>query len=122
MRTRRTFRWLLTGLLPLVLLFPAMRGQAAGDPPLVLAARSDDLQAVRALLVKRANVNEPARDGSTALLWAAYHSNLEMVRALIAANAPVNAPNHYGITPLLQASRSGDAVLISTLLKAGADP
>ena len=122
MRTRQIFKWLLTSLLPVVILFPAIIGHAAGDPPLVVAAKDDDLQAVRTLLSSRANVNESARDGSTALLWATYHSNLEMARALIAAVAPVNTPNHYGITPLLQASRSGDAPLIAALLKAGADP
>jgi ankyrin repeat protein len=73
------------------------------------------------LIARRANVNEHARDGSTAILWAAYHSNLEMARALIAAGAAVNTPNHYGISPLLQASRSGDAPLVAALLKAGAD-
>ena len=86
MRTRRISRWLLTSLLlSLVILLPAVGGQAAGDPPLVVAAKNDDLQAVRALIAKRANVNEPARDGSTALLWATYNSNLEMARALIDA-------------------------------------
>jgi ankyrin repeat protein len=108
-------------LLSLVILLPAVGGQAAGDPPLVAAAKDDDLQAVRALLAKHANVNEPARDGSTALLWATYNSNLEMARALLAAGGPINTPNHYGVTPLLQASRSGDAPLIAALLKAGAD-
>src|SRR5437667_4475542 len=124
MRTQRTPRWLVTSLLSLVILLPAVGvgGQVAGDPPLVAAARNDDLQAVRALIVKRVNVNEHARDGSTAVLWAAYHSNLEMTRALIAAGAAVNTPNHYGVTPLLQASRSGDAPLVAALLKAGADP
>jgi ankyrin repeat protein len=131
MRSQRTCRLLVTGrvasLLSLVLLFPliggqtAVGGQAAADPPLVAAARSGDLQTVRALITKRANVNEHARDGSTAILWAAYHSSLEMARALIAAGAAVNTPNHYGITPLLQASRSGDASLVAALLKAGAD-
>lgn len=121
MRTRQTFQWLLTSLLFLVILLPAVSGQAAGDPTLVAAARDGDVQAVRALIAKRTNVNEHARDGSTAILWATYHSNLEMARALIAAGAAVNTPNHYGITPLLQASRSGDAPLIAALLKAGAD-
>jgi ankyrin repeat protein len=121
MRTRRTCRRLLTALLPLVILLPGVGGQAAGDIPLVTAARNDDLQAVRTLLAKRPDVNEHAPDGSTAILWATYHSNLEMARALIAAGAAVNTPNHYGITPLLQASRSGDAPLVAALLKAGAD-
>ena len=122
MRTQRTFRWLLTSLLLLAIVLPSHRGQAAGDNPLVAAAKDDDLQAVRALIARRANVNELSRDGSTALLWAVFHSNLEMARALIAAGAAVNTPNHYALTPLLQASRSGDAPLIAALLKAGADP
>ena len=107
MRTRRIYRWLLTSLLPLVILLPAVGGQAAGDPPLVAAARNDDLPTVRALIGKHANVNEPARDGSTALLLATYHSNLEMAQALLAARGPGNTPNHHGITPLPQASRRG---------------
>src|ERR1700726_5036915 len=121
MRTRPTLRRLLTVLLPLVILLPAVGGQAASDAPLVTAARNDDVQAVRALIARRPDVNEHAPDGSTAILWATYHSNLEMGRALIAEGAAVNTPNHYGITPLLQASRSGDASLIAPLLKAGAD-
>src|SRR5215831_1857813 len=121
MRTRRNSLWLLTSILALIIVLPVLRGQAAGDPPLVTAAKDDDLAAVRALLVKHVNVNEPARDGSTALLWSAYNANLEMMRALVAAGAAVNTPNHYGITPLLQASRTGDATLIGMLIKAGAD-
>ena len=52
MRTRRTLRRLLTSLLPLVILLPAVGGQAAGDASLVAAAKSDDLQAVRALIAR----------------------------------------------------------------------
>src|SRR6516162_7673976 len=112
---RRTSLWLLTSVLALVIVLPVMRGQAAGDPALVAAAKNDDLTAVRALLAKRVNVNEPGRDGSTALLWSAYNVNLDMMRALVAAGAAVNTPNHYGITPLLQGSRTGDAALIGML-------
>ena len=121
MRTRRTSRRLLTALLFLGIMLPVLAGQAASDTALVTAAKDGDLQAVRALIAKRANVNEHARDGSTAILWATYHSNVEMAKALIAAGAAVNTPNHYGITPLLQASRVGDAPLIALLLKGGAD-
>ena len=60
---------------------------AANDPALVVAARDGDATAVRTLLAKRVNVNEPARDGSTALLWAVYQSDLGMVRSLVAAEA-----------------------------------
>lgn len=121
MRTQPTSKTLLMALLALAVGLSALRGQAAGDNPLVVAAKDDDVQAVRALIAKRANVNEPTRDGSTALLWAAYHSNLEMVRALIAAGAKVDTPNQYDITPLLQASRVGDAGVMQALIRAGAD-
>jgi uncharacterized protein len=116
-----TSRWLLISLLSLGVAFPAVRGLAAGDNPLVAAAKNDDLQAVRVLIARHVNVNEPARDGSTALLWSVDHSNAEITRALIAAGAAVNTPNHYGITPLLQASLAGDAPLMAMLMKAGAD-
>lgn len=108
-------------LLSFVTVFAIVVGHAATDPQLVAAARDGDLQTVRTLIAKRVNVNEPSRDGSTALLWAAYHSNLPMVRALVAAGATLNTPNRYGVTPLLQASRAGDTPMIAELLKAGAD-
>jgi ankyrin repeat protein len=121
MRTRRVVLLLVTAAASVAIVFPGVSGHAASDPMLVTAARNDDLSAVRAHIAKRANVNEPARDGSTALLWAVYNGNADMTRALLSAGAPVNAPNHYGVTPLLQASRTGDAALIAMLIKAGAD-
>ena len=69
-------RWLLISLLLFVTIFAAVLWSAAGDPALVVAARDGDFGAVRTLLAKRVNVNEPARDGSTALLWAVYNSDL----------------------------------------------
>ncbi|MGH9239430.1 MAG: ankyrin repeat domain-containing protein [Vicinamibacterales bacterium] len=102
----------------LVALLPALH--AATDSALVTAAKDGDLRAVRALLAKRVNVNETARDGSTALLWAVYHSDVEMTKALLAAGAKADTANKYGVTPLIQAARTGDTPLIDSLLKAGA--
>src|SRR5688572_19045905 len=105
MRTRgRSIRRLLIALLSLVAVFGVVLGQAS-DPGVVVAARDGDFEAVRALVAKRVNVNEAARDGSTAVLWAVHHSDLKMVRALTAAGANLNTPNRYGVTPLLEASR-----------------
>ena len=39
MRTQRTSRWLLASVLFLLFVFPAFRGQAAGDGPLVTSAK-----------------------------------------------------------------------------------
>src|SRR3954469_6155124 len=107
MRNRRASRWQIVVLLVGTLVPWAVLH--AADPAVVTAAQQDDAVAVRTLIAKRVNVNQPAADGSTALLWAAYNSNLDMVRALIAAGAAADPVNHYGVTPLLQASRTGDA-------------
>ena len=121
MHAARNAAGLLIAFLTIVFVFPGGSGQAAGESPLVEAARKGDVAAVRALIAKRADVNEPGRDGSTALLWAAYQSDLPMAQALIAAGAKPNTPNKYGVTPLLQASRTGAAPLVQALLRAGAD-
>ena len=48
MRTQRIPRWLLASLLFLLFVLPSFRGQAAGDGPLVTAAKDNDVAAVRA--------------------------------------------------------------------------
>jgi ankyrin repeat protein len=95
--------------------------QATTDPAIVVAARDGDIEAVRTLVAKHVDVNDTARDGSTALLWAVYHSDVPMARALIGAGANFVKANRYGITPLLQASRNGDTPMIAELMKVGAD-
>jgi len=120
-RTGQSTRRLLISLTLFITVFGAVLWSAAGDPALVVAAKDGDLASVRAMLAKTTNVNETARDGSTAVLWAVYQSDIAMVRALVAAGANLNMPNRYGITPLLQASRTGDAPMIAELLKSGAD-
>ena len=59
MRTARSAKWLLA-LLPLVTVFLVIRGQAATDGPLLVAARNGDLAGVRAQITKRVDVNEQA--------------------------------------------------------------
>jgi ankyrin repeat protein len=120
MRTQRTSTILLSSCF--AVLFAGIVGFAAGESPLVDAAKRHDATTVRGLIAKRTNVNETSRDGSTALLWAAYHSDEAMTRALIAAGANPNLPNKYGITPLLQASRTGADEVVQALLRSGADP
>jgi ankyrin repeat protein len=120
MRTQRTATLLLSSFFA-ALIFGAITF-AAGDSPIVDAAKRHDAATVRALIAKRANVNDTSRDGSTALLWAAYHSDIALTRALLAAGAKPNIANKYGITPLLQASRTGADQVVQALLRAGADP
>src|SRR5436190_14105031 len=119
MRNPLASRWQIGLLLALALISRAVLH--AADPTIVTAAQQNDAAAVRAQISRRVNVNQPAGDGSTALLWAVYNANLEMTRALLAAGAAADAANRYGVTPLLQASRTGDASIMAALLKAGAN-
>src|SRR3954470_17707387 len=118
MRNPLASRWQIGLFLALALISRAVLH--AADPTIVTAAQQNDAAAVRAQISRRVNVNQPAGDGSTALLWAVYNSNIEMTRALLAAGATGDAANRYGVTPLLQASRTGDASIMAALLKAGA--
>src|SRR5262249_12669259 len=108
---RRSIRWLLLPL-SVVTIFAAVLVHATGDPAIVVAAKDGDFEAVRTMVARNVNVNEPARDGSTALLWAVHNSDVRMVRALISAGANFITANHYGVTPLLEASRAGDTPVI----------
>ncbi len=92
------------------------------DPPLVDAAKSQDHDALRALLDDGADVNGRTGDGSTALLWASYRDDLESADVLIRAGAEVNLANELGATPIWAAARNGSAAMAELLLHAGADP
>jgi ankyrin repeat protein len=94
---------------------------ASSDGPITRAVNAGDLQAVRALIKSRADVNARSGDGSTPLLWAVHHSNDEIAGVLIAAGAAVDTANDFGITPLLHASRNGDAAMVDLLLRGGAN-
>ena len=68
-----------------------------------------DVAAVRALIAKKADVNAPQNDGSTALHWAVYRGNVELVNLLVRGGANVKAATREGVTPLWLASVNGDA-------------
>ena len=105
---------------PLVVL-ASLWGSAAAAEVIASAARSDDLNTVRAELTAGADVNAPDDEGTSALLWATYNSSPELVAILLAAGADPNAASQFGVTPLLQAARNGDAATTRALLDAGAD-
>ncbi len=90
--------------------------------PLVTAVRERDHPAVRALIAKGADVNEPLGDGATALHWAVHVDDDALVAALLGAGARADAANDLGVTPLLLAAENGNASIAAALLKAGADP
>ena len=85
------------------------------------AVMKGDTAAVRALLTRKADVNAPQTDGTTALHWAVYHENVALVDELLRAGAKASVANREGATPLYLAGVAGNPVIIDKLLKNGVD-
>src|SRR5262249_30339743 len=86
------------------------------------AAMRGDRAAVRAALTRKADVNAPQVDGSTALHWAVERDDVEMADVLLEAGARVAARTREGVTPLQLAATNGSATMLSRLIRSGADP
>jgi ankyrin repeat protein len=86
------------------------------------AAQSKNHEALRALIQKKADVNQPQSDGATALHWSAHWSDLEAADLLIASGAKIDANSRDGATPLFLAALNGSTPMVEKLLRAGADP
>jgi ankyrin len=95
-------------------------GAAAGDVPLVDAARNADIETLRRLLQGKVDVNAAEPDGTTALHWASYRDDLASAQLLLRAGANPNAANDLGATPIWTASVNGSAAMVRLLLEAGA--
>ena len=108
--------WVLCGLLTVSLT------AGASNLRLVEAAKNKDWEAVRSLLLDKANVNTPQADGATALHWAAYWNDLGTLERLIGAGAYVNTGNDYGATSLWVACANRNTRIVERLLEAGANP
>lgn len=93
----------------------------AASPEVADAAMRGNRAAVQAALARKADVNLPQIDGSTALHWAVDRDDLEMTDLLIRAGARVGARTREGVTPLQLAAINGSAPMLDRLLKAGAD-
>jgi uncharacterized protein len=117
-----TNRMLASGAAALVLLVMTGLPVAAQTSALADAAMRRDVEAVKTLLARKADVNQPQGDGSTALHWAAYNSQPDMVRLLLAAGANVGAKSRLGgLTPLMMAAKAGDATVVKLLVEARSD-
>ena len=122
--SRSEFRVLALATVILSVCFTTARGrsvQAAVDLPLIRAVRHHDLEAVRALLKQRVDVNAPQGDGTTALHWAVRVDDPAIVEALLRAGARAGAANDTGATPLHLACINRNGAMVDRIVRAGAD-
>lgn len=105
-----------------VVLLMSVAGLGAAVSDVADAVMKGNKAAVRSLLQKKADVNAPQTDGTTALHWAVRSDDLETAELLIRAGASVSATTRTGATLLQLATENGNAAMIEKLIKAGADP
>ena len=101
---------------------PALGGDSPRRVPLIDAVRTQNVQAVRALLAQKVDLDAAEADGFTALHWAAQRNDPQMVDVLLGAGANPRSSTRYNITPLYLAASNGSAAIMERLLQAGADP
>ena len=87
--------------------------------PLHRAALDGDLNAVKTLLDKGADVN--AWDSGTALMWASKNGHTSVARLLIDRGAKLDEGNVAGDTPLGLAAQFGHIDIVRILIEKGAD-
>jgi cytohesin len=107
-----------------------------GETPLLAAARSGSVPAVRLLLARGVDVNHAETfQNTTALMWAAAEGHIDVVDLLIEAGADPNRQGHItslterhnadhptgGFTALMFAARAGNDALVRRLVAKGAN-
>ena len=87
------------------------------------AAASNDVDALRAVMVACDRVDDADEDGQTALHYASDRGSVDCLRILVKAGANVNAVDRDGIGVLQTALCAGlDVDSVRLLLEAGANP
>src|SRR5579863_1859558 len=87
----------------------SVAGLAGAGSPVADATMNREADTLRSLLDRKADVNAPQVDGTTALHWAANWDDLATADLLIRAGANAGAANRDQATPLFVASVNGSA-------------
>jgi len=95
---------------------------ARGFTPVILAAYSDQLPTLEALIAAKADACLPDRDqGNTAQMGAAFRGHDVIAARLLKAGCAVDARNKAGQTALMMAALFGRTAQIDMLIVAGAN-
>jgi uncharacterized protein len=92
---------------------------AQDESPLMMAALKGQLDMVRRLIARGADVN---KTGWAPLHYAATNGHLEIMQLLLDEHAYIDAESPNGTTPLMMAAQYGSVEAVKLLLEAGADP
>ena len=93
-----------------------------GETPLHVAARTGDVEAIRALLRNGVDLNARRDDGRSPLSGALWSGHTEIARMLLSVGTDPNAGDDVGEAPLHIAAKMGDEEATRALLRHGADP
>ncbi len=96
-------------------------GADAATQDLWRLAETDDIEQLKYVLARGADINACNSDGVTALMRAAYCGRAQMACALVDHGADLNAARTDGFTPLMLAAFFGHADVVRALLERGAD-
>eukprot|EP00744_Colponema_vietnamica_P004883 GILI01007229.1.p1 GENE.GILI01007229.1~~GILI01007229.1.p1 ORF type:complete len:348 (-),score=50.27 GILI01007229.1:180-1193(-) len=93
-----------------------------GYTPLVCAIQNDDVDCMKLLIAKGADVKVLAKCGHTLLHLAANNGGRPLATELLISNgANVNAKDDFGVTPLHIASSTGSVSVVKQLIDANAE-
>lgn len=92
-----------------------------GTTPLMHAARTGDIEAIKGLLARGADPAVMNVDSNGALWFACFANSEACLAALIDAGAPLDSQNVNGATALIYCASAGKAQLVRQLMEAGAD-
>ncbi|VDM52189.1 unnamed protein product [Angiostrongylus costaricensis] len=93
--------------------------QSTGESLLIVAARSNNVQAVRVLAVDAEVIDETDNEGWSALLNAAHKGHAEVAKILLENGAAVDLPDLMGWSPLMWAVYKCHAEVVDILLSYG---
>jgi len=105
----------------LVNLGAKMNLSVAGVTVLMKTVEKGEVQTLRLMIEKGADVNRSGENGITPLMVAIEKGNDGAIWLLLNSNAKIKAKDKLGITPLMRAVRAGNINISKELIKRGAD-